>query len=89
QQAQSATIANQQAQLAQQAQQAQSTSTATNSAGKAYKMNKLAIYNSNQKTLHEFLTYCRAYFLYHTIQFIMESEKIILAETRFKKNALI
>ncbi|KAF3762852.1 hypothetical protein M406DRAFT_264250, partial [Cryphonectria parasitica EP155] len=68
---------------------AQFTSTATSGAGKAYKMNKPAIYNSNQKTLHGFLTHCRAYFLYHKTQFTKESEKIILAGIRLEKNALI
>ncbi|KAF3765917.1 hypothetical protein M406DRAFT_257008, partial [Cryphonectria parasitica EP155] len=53
------------------------------------KINKPAIYNSNQKTLYEFLIYCRVYFLYYAIQFIIEFEKVILAETYFEKNALI
>ncbi|KAF3765389.1 hypothetical protein M406DRAFT_257357, partial [Cryphonectria parasitica EP155] len=68
---------------------AQSTSIATNGAEKAYKMNKLAIYNSNQKTLHEFLIHCRVYFLHYKTQFIKESEKVILTETYLEKNALI
>ncbi|KAF3768383.1 hypothetical protein M406DRAFT_250664, partial [Cryphonectria parasitica EP155] len=76
-------------QLAQQAQQAQFTSTVTSSARKAYKMNKLAMYNSNQKMLYRFLIYCRAYFLHYATQFTMESEKIILAKIRFEKNILI
>ncbi|KAF3759873.1 hypothetical protein M406DRAFT_241321, partial [Cryphonectria parasitica EP155] len=52
------------------------------------KMNKLAMYNSNQKMLHGFLTYCRVYFLYYETQFIKESEKVILAGTHLEKNAL-
>ncbi|KAF3768394.1 hypothetical protein M406DRAFT_249329, partial [Cryphonectria parasitica EP155] len=56
---------------------------------KAYKINKPAIYNSNQKMLYRFLTHCRAYFLYYTIQFTKEARKIILAETYLKKDALI
>ncbi|KAF3763495.1 hypothetical protein M406DRAFT_261312 [Cryphonectria parasitica EP155] len=59
------------------------------SARKAYKMNKLAIYNSNQKMLYGFLIYYRAYFLHYKTQFIKKSEKVILAEIRFEKNALI
>ncbi|KAF3770608.1 hypothetical protein M406DRAFT_246262 [Cryphonectria parasitica EP155] len=58
-------------------------------AEKIYKMNKLAIYNSNQKMLYEFLTYCKAYFLHYITQFIKKSEKVILAETYFEKNVLI
>ncbi|KAF3765911.1 hypothetical protein M406DRAFT_256343, partial [Cryphonectria parasitica EP155] len=53
------------------------------------KMNKPAIYNSNQKMLHKFLTYYRAYFLHYAIQFIIESEKVILAGTYFEKDILI
>ncbi|KAF3760127.1 hypothetical protein M406DRAFT_269389, partial [Cryphonectria parasitica EP155] len=56
---------------------------------KAYKMNKPAMYNSNQKTLYGFLTHCRAYFLHYATQFTMESKKIILAGTCLKKDALI
>ncbi|KAF3760293.1 hypothetical protein M406DRAFT_269438, partial [Cryphonectria parasitica EP155] len=58
-------------------------------AEKAYKMNKPAMYNSNQKILHGFLIYCRAYFLHYKTQFIKKSEKVILAETYLEKNALI
>ncbi|KAF3763506.1 hypothetical protein M406DRAFT_261319, partial [Cryphonectria parasitica EP155] len=53
------------------------------------KMNKPAIYNSNQKMLHRFLIYCRAYFLYYETQFTKKSEKVILVGTYLEKDALI